>query len=160
MTENMIYIDHTNINKYLKNTAPYIFVDTAEIIPGKSGKGIKLFANNEWFFRCHFPEKPIVPGVFQFEAIMQTAALAIYTTGITEPLYAQKSKNLIFYEPVYPGQILRTNVKIENFKRGIISANGYSYIVNKQGEVVKTCEAEFQIIIPSILNQLAPRKDL
>ena len=34
MTENMIYIDHTNINKYLKNTAPYVFVDKAEIIPG------------------------------------------------------------------------------------------------------------------------------
>lgn len=45
MTENMIYVDHTNINKYLKNTAPYVFVDKAEIIPGKSGRGIKLFTN-------------------------------------------------------------------------------------------------------------------
>lgn len=79
MTENMIYIDHTNINKYLKNTAPYVFVDKAEIIPGKSGRGIKLFTNNEWFFKCHFEDEPIVPGVFQLECIMQTAALAIHS---------------------------------------------------------------------------------
>lgn len=50
MTENMIYIDHTNINKYLKNTAPYVFVDKAEIIPGKSGRGIKLFLNHQLIY--------------------------------------------------------------------------------------------------------------
>lgn len=60
MTENMIYIDHTNINKYLKNTAPYFFVDKAEIILGKSGRGIKLFTNNEWFFKCHFEDRTIM----------------------------------------------------------------------------------------------------
>ena len=66
MTDKIIHIDHTNLNKYLKDTAPYIFVDTADIIPGKSGKGKKFFANNEWFFKCHFENNPLVPAVFLF----------------------------------------------------------------------------------------------
>lgn len=158
MTDKIIHIDHTNLNKYLKNTAPYIFVDTADIIPGKSGKGKKFFANNEWFFKCHFPNNPIVPGVFQLETIMQTAALAIYTTGVDEPIYAQKCKNLTFYHPVYPGQILYSNIEIDYFKRGIIKVKGDSYL-NIDNKKIVTCEANFQIIVPSTLNILSPKME-
>lgn len=95
MIQNIININHTNIGKYLKDTAPYIFVDTAEIISGKSGKGLKMWTHNEWFFKCHFPKNPIVPGVFQLEGIMQVAALAIHTLQDMDGcfVYAQKNKD-------------------------------------------------------------------
>lgn len=48
-----LIIDYKNIRLHLKNTAPYIFVDKAEVIPGESSIGIKNFTHNEWFFQCH-----------------------------------------------------------------------------------------------------------
>jgi len=157
MTANMIYIDHTNINKYLKNTAPYIFVDTAEIVPGKSGKGIKLFANNEWFFKCHFEGNPLVPAVFQLESIMQTAALTIYT--LDDPnidfVYAQKFTDFEVKQPVYPGQILEIETEIKSYKRGIIQAEGSAYIVQKNERILSCC-ANFRMIVPGVLNIYSP----
>lgn len=56
-----IKVDHGNIGKYLKDKSPYIFVDVADVKPGVSARGKKLFATNEWFFACHFPNNPLVP---------------------------------------------------------------------------------------------------
>lgn len=157
MTDKIIHIDHTNLNKYLKDTAPYIFVDTADIIPGKSGKGQKLFANNEWFFKCHFENNPLVPAVFQLESIMQTAALTIYT--LDDPnidfVYAQKFMDFEVKKPVYPGQIMEIETNIISYKRGIIKAEGNAYI--KEGNhTTLSCSAKFTMIVPGVLNKFSP----
>lgn len=160
MIQNTININHTNIGKYLKDTAPYIFVDTAEIVPGKSGKGLKMWTHNEWFFKCHFPKNPIVPGVFQLEGIMQVAALAIHTLQDMDGcfVYAQKIKDFEIKKPIYPGQISEYEITILQYKRGIVQANGCAYVITNLRQRELSAEASFKLIVPNELEQCSPKK--
>jgi 3-hydroxyacyl-[acyl-carrier-protein] dehydratase len=61
----------------LPHRAPFIFVDAVlELQPGESATCRRTFAPDEAFFRGHFPDDPIVPGVILAEALAQTAGLA------------------------------------------------------------------------------------
>lgn len=153
----MIKIDHTNLSNYLKDKAPYVFVDTAEVIPGKSAIGVKNFTNNEWFFACHFPDNPIVPGVFTLEAIMQTAALVAYTDADLNAdfVYAKKFKDVDLISAVYPGEQLLTEIQIDSIRRGIISAKGNAYVV-RNGKKILVCKAIFDMVVPNVLKNLSP----
>lgn len=146
-----VKVDYTNIRNYLKNSAPYIFVDKATVIPGVSALGVKNFTHNEWFFSCHFEDEPIVPGVFQIEAITQTAALSIHTLDIMgNKKILIKNVNGEFIRGVYPGDQLFVNTVIESFRRGIIKGSGEAYVLN-QDEKIVTCKASFQMIVPDML---------
>ena len=58
------------IKNLIPHRDPFLFVDTCEIItPGEHGTSEKLFTANEYFFKGHFPDKPIVPGVIIVEAM-------------------------------------------------------------------------------------------
>ena len=152
-------IDYTNLCSYLKNTSPYIFVDKAEVVLGKYAKGIKNFAYNEWFFQCHFPGDPVVPGVFQIEAITQTAALAIHPLAGMEgkKILVKKFLNVDFINGVYPGDQLIIESNIKSFKRGIIIGHGDTFVIRKEVKL-PTCSADFQMIVPELFVALAPKK--
>ena len=153
-----LIVDYRNIGDYLKNTAPYIFVDKAEVEVGKSAHGIKNFAHNEWYFQCHFPDDPIVPGVFQIEAITQTTALAIHPIEGMEgkKILLKKFINIDFIHGVRPGDQLNIDANIISFRRGIIKAEGEAYIM-EDGQKKITCKAEYQMIVPELFTSLAPR---
>lgn len=153
-----LIVDYRNIGDFLKNTAPYIFVDKAEVEVGKSAHGIKNFAHNEWYFQCHFPDDPIVPGVFQIEAITQTTALAIHPIEGMEgkKILLKKFVNIDFIHGVRPGDQLHIDANIISFRRGIIKAEGEAYIM-EDGQKKITCKAEFQMIVPELFTSLAPR---
>lgn len=153
-----LIVDYRNIGDYLKNTAPYIFVDKAEVEVGKSAHGVKNFSHNEWYFQCHFPNDPIVPGVFQIEAITQTTALAIHPIEGMEgkKILLKKFVNIDFIHGVRPGDQLHIDANIISFRRGIIKAEGEAYIM-EDGQKKITCKAEFQMIVPELFTSLAPR---
>ena len=48
-------------------------IDVEAVIPGKSVKGYKNLTANDWFFECHFPGDPNMPGLSR-EAIVQLSA--------------------------------------------------------------------------------------
>ena len=65
------------IKDLIPHRDPFLFVDTCEIItPGQHGKSEKLFSVNEYFFKGHFPNNPIVPGVIIVE-VAQTAGIVV-----------------------------------------------------------------------------------
>lgn len=154
----MLQIDYKNIGSFLKNTVPYIFVDKAEVEIGKSAHGVKNFTINEWFFQCHFPDDPIVPGVFQIEAITQTTALAIHPMEGMEgkKILLKKFMNIDFFHGVRPGNQLFIDTKVLSFRRGIIKAEGEAYLM-ENGEKKITCKAEYQMIVPDLFTSLTPR---
>ena len=68
------------IHEYQQNRYPYLLVDVAdEVVPGVSAKGYKNLSINDWFFDCHFPGDPNMPGMLQIEAMVQLCALSILT---------------------------------------------------------------------------------
>ena len=83
----------------LPHRAPFVFVDdVTEIVPGESARGLKTFAPEEAFFRGHFPDDPLVPGVILTEALAQIAGIAAGRPGSRLRLAAIRSMK--FLRPV------------------------------------------------------------
>jgi len=92
--------------------------------------GIKAVTINEPFFQGHFPEKPVMPGVFIVEAMAQTAAALVMLSLGEEAegklVYFMSIDGAKFRKPVEPGDLLELHVKKEQNRRNIwrFSAKG------------------------------------
>lgn len=86
-----------------------------EIRPKESARGIKNVTLNDPWFRGHFPEFPIMPGVLIVEAMAQTAgALVVHSSGTAgshKRVYFMTIDKARFRHPVVPGDVLELPVK-------------------------------------------------
>ena len=134
------------IKKLIPHRDPFLFVDTCEIIiPGDHGKSEKLFSTNEYFFKGHFPDNPIVPGVIIIEAMAQTAGIVV-----SYKLKEFKEKSVLFMsvnkakfrKPIRPNETVSFEVKFLNSVKDVYKFEGTCY-----KEDIKVCEAEFSAMI-------------
>lgn len=124
---------------------PFLLVDYIEDYePGEFAVGYKCVTYREDFFRGHFPEEPIMPGVFTVEALAQVGAVAILSKEENRGKIAyfggiQKCK---FKGKVVPGDKLKLETKIIKQKGplGIGEA-----IASVDGKVVASAELTFMI---------------
>lgn len=138
-------LDYMEIKEYLRNRYPLLMIDYAEnVCPGQSAKAVKNLTHDEWFFQCHFPKNPLVPGILQLEAIFQTAALAVHTLpGNKEKTsYIARVTDVAFFSHIRPGQILHIETFMESWKRGIGKGNGVIYVNDKV-----VCKAGYTLVI-------------
>ena len=102
-------LDIKGILEYQQNRYPYLLVDIVEeVIPGVSAKGYKNLSINDWFFDCHFPGDPNMPGMLQIEAMVQLSALTILTLDGNKGkvAYLSSASNLKWFRKVVPGDRL------------------------------------------------------
>ena len=134
------------IKKLIPHRDPFLFVDTCEIIiPGDHGKSEKLFSTNEYFFKGHFPDNPIVPGVIIIEAMAQTAGIVV-----SYKLREFKEKSVLFMsvnkakfrKPIRPDEKVSFEVKFINSVRDVYKFEGTCY-----KDDTKVSEAEFSAMI-------------
>ncbi len=60
----------------LPHREPFIFLrEVLELVPGERGRARQTFRREEAFFRGHFPDAPMVPGVLLTEAIAQLSGI-------------------------------------------------------------------------------------
>ena len=134
------------IKKLIPHRDPFLFVDTCEIIiPGEHGKSQKLFSVNEYFFKGHFPDNPIVPGVIIIEAMAQTAGIVVsyklkeFNEKSVLFMSVNKAK---FRKPIRPDEKVSFEVKFINSVRDVYKFEGICYKGN-----LKVSEAEFSAMI-------------
>ena len=135
-----------DIKELIPHRDPFLFVDKCEVIlPGEHGKSEKLFSKNEYFFKGHFPNNPIVPGVIIIEAMAQTAGIVV-----SYKLKQFKEKSVLFMsvnkakfrKPIRPDEKVSFEVKFINSVRDVYKFAGTCY----KGDI-KVCEAEFSAMI-------------
>ncbi len=136
----------SEIHKLIPHRDPFLFVDECEIkIPGKHGISKKKFNYNEYFFKGHFPNNPIVPGVIIVEAMAQTAGIVV-----SYNLKEFKDKSVLFMSvnkakfrrPILPNDNVTFEVKFLNKVRDVYKFYGLCI-----KDEVKVSEAEFSAMI-------------
>ncbi|HEX8370355.1 MAG TPA: 3-hydroxyacyl-ACP dehydratase FabZ [Pyrinomonadaceae bacterium] len=107
-------LDSRAIQEILPHRYPFLLVDKIiELVPRERIVGIKQVTINEYFFRGHFPEAPVMPGVLIIEALAQVGAIL----ALRE--FADRDKKIPFFSgietarfrrPVVPGDTLTLEV--------------------------------------------------
>ena len=143
-------IEIDEIKKLLPHRDPFLFLDWCEIVEiGKEGKGYRKFLPDEYFFKGHFPDQPIVPGVVLIESLAQTAGVVVSKSFIDKTersvLFTGIS-NAKFRKPVLPHDEILFEVKIINKVKSI-----YKFYGEAKRDSEKVCEAIFAAMI--ILNK-------
>lgn len=142
----MKILDIMEIKRLLGMEYPMFMIDKVlDLEPMKTCHAIKNVTYNEWFFPAHYPQRPVMPGTLQMEALSQAAVLTVLSGGVHKcdiPLFAGMDK-CRFYKPVLPGSCLEIFATIDRFVMGVSQAS-VKGIVN--GEIV--CEAKITHKIP------------
>ena len=123
-----------DINGILPHRYPFLLVDkVVEYEMGKRAVGIKSVTLNEPHFTGHFPDRPIMPGVLQVEALAQLAGIVCLQMEGSEPgavFFFAGVDGVKWKKPVVPGDTLVMEVEIKKWNKrfGIATATGRAYV--------------------------------
>ncbi|RPJ09200.1 MAG: beta-hydroxyacyl-ACP dehydratase, partial [Spirochaetaceae bacterium] len=67
----------SDIEQLLPHRKPFLYVDKLEKATEEEIIGYKTFGPDEYFFKGHFPEYPVVPGVILVETMAQTGGAGV-----------------------------------------------------------------------------------
>jgi 3-hydroxyacyl-[acyl-carrier-protein] dehydratase len=149
-------LEIADIMAILPHRYPFLLIDRViEIVRMKRIVAIKNVTINEHFFIGHFPEYPIMPAVLQVEAIAQAGG-ALLLTEIPD-----REKKLMvftgierakFRRPVVPGDQLRIEVEVLNWRVRAVKMEGKAYVDGKLA-----CEAVIMCaVVPRVPETGAP----
>jgi beta-hydroxyacyl-ACP dehydratase FabZ len=102
-----------DILQALPERYPLLLVDRIlELEAGARAVGLKNVTINEEFFRGHFPDQPVMPGVLILEALAQVGRLVLGAEG-GRAVRIDSVQKARFRKPVVPGDSLRLEVEVE-----------------------------------------------
>jgi UDP-3-O-[3-hydroxymyristoyl] N-acetylglucosamine deacetylase / 3-hydroxyacyl-[acyl-carrier-protein] dehydratase len=141
-------MDIGRIMDILPHRYPFLLVDRIIEVEGdKRIVGIKNVTINEPFFQGHFPGHPIMPGVMIIEAMAQVGGMLLMgrfeNQDVTDKVvYFMSLDNVKFRRPVLPGDQIRFELEMLQFRGRTCRMKGVGYV---DGQVV--AEAEMAAIV-------------
>lgn len=146
--ENLYIKDALKISEILgilPHRYPMLLIDKVESIePGKKVVAYKNVTYNEQFFRGHFPDEPVMPGVLIIEALAQAGAIVVLSLDKfkgKKPYFAGINKAK-FRKKVIPGDTLKLEVELIKLKSSAGIGKGIAKVDEK---VVAEAEIMFMI---------------
>lgn len=133
-------MDIQQIWDILPHRYPMLLVDRIEELEEERVVGIKNVTINEPFFTGHFPDFPVMPGVFIIEAMAQVAGILVLNSipeRKTKLVLLAAVNEAKFRRPVVPGDQLRIEMKVIKRKATIAKMNGVATV---NGVVVAEAE--------------------
>ena len=148
-------LDVNEIMAILPHRYPFLLID--RVIAMERRERIVALKNvtiNEPHFAGHFPDYPIMPGVLMVEAIAQTGG-ALLLTEIPDRdeklMVFTGIDNAKFKRPVVPGDQLRIEVTVLNWRTRAVKMQG---VIRVEGKVV--CEAVVTCMVVPRVRKAAP----
>ena len=131
------------IQEIIPHRHPFLLVDCIEELePGVKAVGYKSVTYDEPYFRGHFPQEPVMPGVLIVEALAQTGAVAALSIPENKGKLALFGgiKNARFRKQVTPGDVLTLHCELVE-QRGPVGIGKASAYVD--GKCAATAELTF-----------------
>jgi 3-hydroxyacyl-[acyl-carrier-protein] dehydratase len=129
MTDEKIEIDRQRIMEMIPHRDPFLMIDkVVDVVANERAIGVKNVSPDEYYFRGHFPTRPVMPGVLIIEAMAQTAAvLVVHTLGPESEgklVYFMSVDKAKFRRPVVPDETLHIHVVKQQHHRNVWKFEG------------------------------------
>jgi UDP-3-O-[3-hydroxymyristoyl] N-acetylglucosamine deacetylase/3-hydroxyacyl-[acyl-carrier-protein] dehydratase len=131
------------ITRILPHREPFLFVDKiVSLEQGKRAVGIKNVTINDYFFKGHFPGKPVMPGVLIIEAMAQVGGVMMLSAheNLGKIAYFIAADKVKFRKTVLPGDrlVLEADAGRVKPRTGIVHTRALV-----DGKVVAEAELKF-----------------
>lgn len=139
-------LEVTDIMNILPHREPFLFVDRiVSLERGKRATGIKNVTINDYFFKGHFPGKPVMPGVLIVEAIAQVGGVMMLAPDENRGklAYFMAADNLKFRKTVVPGDVLVLEVEAGKIRSRTGQVHGKALV---DGKVVAEADLMFALV--------------
>jgi len=113
--DDLVEFDRERIMEMIPHRDPFLMIDkVVDVVANERATGVKHVSPGDYYFRGHFPARPVMPGVLIIEAMAQTAAvLVVHTLGPEwegKLVYFMSVDNARFRRPVVPDETLHVHV--------------------------------------------------
>jgi len=139
-------LDTAMIMKILPHREPFLFVDRVIYLDkGKHATGIKNVTINDYFFKGHFPGKPVMPGVLIVEAMAQVGGIMMLAPDENRGKLAffLSADNIKFRKTVVPGDQLILDVVAGKIRSKTGQVHGKALV---DGKVVAEADLMFALV--------------
>ena len=143
-------IDAKQIESIIPHRGNMRLVDEIREYSDTSAVGIKYVRDDEFWCAGHFPDKPIMPGVLQVEALAQTACFVAFKrmdpNEAAQTLgYFTTMEKIKFSHMVRPGDKLELHVELLVTKMSLYKFHGIAMVAGK-----KVAESTFTAVLQKV----------
>ena len=120
------------IKEILPHRNPFLFIDEIYELNENDILGLKYLKPDEYFFKGHFPDYPILPGVIIVEAMAQIGGILVLSK-VPDPenylTFFAKIDKVKFKNKVFPGDTIIFKCNLRNpVRRGICHMKGLAFV--------------------------------